>query len=404
MNKLLIIIFSFLMLNASDIVLDRATIKTFGKTLNVNAKVVQLSNQRQNIVSRISGHLEQYYVKPGQKVKKGEKIALIKSLELSRLTAHYVYLSKQLEASQKNLESVKKLFKKGLASKKELTDEIIKIAEISANLGTVKSQLSSLDIDPKSVKKATDKFFIHAHADGVISRLLVPVHSNLEARTSIAELVNESGYYAIAYVAVKDAYDLDNDVKGWLEIGSRRFKCSFEQLLPKVDEETQRAQVLFWIESDKEKLLLNAFGEMSIAVKPYKKYVAVKRSALTMFKGEWVVFVPAEEAEFVEESHKDEEEHNHEEHGNDHHDEEDHEKHTDHEDHSSHEMNADHKEHDEHGHEEGPGFVPLVVELLAVNGDDVAVAGIKAGQEYVSEGVYFVKSLLLKSELGGHGH
>jgi len=65
----------------------------------------------------------------------------------------------------------------------------------------------------------------------------------------------------------------------------------------------------------------------------------------------------------------------------------------------------DHKGHghDEHEEEESP-YTPKVVKIIAYSGDDVAIEGIDKEDEYVSEGVYFVKSMLLKSSLGGHGH
>ncbi len=371
MNKIIVMILSSIVLFASQIEIKKAEYKLFGKRVDVNAKVVQLSNQRQNIVSRVSGHLEKYFVKPGQKIKRGDQIALVKSLELSKLTAEFVYLSKQLSSAKNNLESIQKLYKKGLVSKKELTEETIKIDEISAKLATVKSQLSSLGIDTKSLKKTTDTLVIKAHAEGVVSKLLVPVHSNIEAMTTIAEIVKERGFYAIAYVNLKDAFNIDSQTKGELKIGPKTFMCRFEQLLPKVDEETQRAKVLFWIESQKEKLLLNAYGTIRLSMKPFKRYVAVKKSALTMFKGEWVIFVPSNEAE----SHKDETN-------------KEHEKHIEHIEHEAHEVK----------------YVPLVVKVVDDYKDEVAVLGVKPGSEYVAEGVYFVKSMLLRSELGGHGH
>ena len=44
--------------------------------------------------------------------------------------------------------------------------------------------------------------------------------------------------------------------------------------------------------------------------------------------------------------------------------------------------------------------MPRVVEPIAYFGDYVAVKGLKAGEAYVASGVYFVKSMLLKSAIG----
>ncbi len=387
MKRLFITLFAALSLHASDIVIEKAELKSFGKQIHVNAKIVQLSNQRQQIVSRLGGHLERYYVEPGKKVKEGDKIAEVKSLELSRMSADYIALGKKLEAAKARLASTESLYEKGLASKQDLNREQIAFASIEADRNALASQLASLGVTPSSLKKPTDTLIIRAHSDGLVSRLLVPLHTNLSAETPIVSLVRSSGYYAIAYIGVAEALNMPKKVEGELHIDGKSFRCRYLYLLPKVDEETQRAQMLFWIESDSKPLLLNAFAEMEINMPPFKKHVAVKRTALTMFEGEWVVFVPSEGG--------------HEEHG-------DHEEHAEHGEHGEHGKHGGHDEesdHDEHAeHTEKKPYEVRVVEPVGRFGGYIAVKGVEPGEEYVADGVYFVKSLMLKSELGGHGH
>ncbi len=394
MNRILItLLLTLATLNATGIVIEKAKLEKFGKQMHVNAKIVQLSNQKQLIVSRLGGHLERYYIEPGKKVKKGDAIAQIKSLELSKMSADYIAFGKKLTAAKARLASTENLYKKGLASKQDLNREQIAYASIEADRNTLASQLASLGVNPSSLEKPTDTLIIRAHADGLVSRLLVPLHTNLSAETPIVSLVRSSGYYAIAYIGVAEALKMPKKVEGRLNIDGVGFKCRYLYLLPKVDEETQRAQMLFWIESDKQPLLLNAFAEMEINLPPFKKYVAIKRTALTMFEGEWVVFVPAEEGH---EEHGEHEEHErHEEHG-------EHDEHEGNEEHNEHGEESDHDEHAEHS--EKKPYEVRVVEPITRFGGYVAVKGIEPGEEYVADGVYFVKSLMLKSELGEHGH
>ncbi|BBG65318.1 zinc ABC transporter, periplasmic-binding protein ZnuA [Hydrogenimonas sp.] len=432
-KRVITLLLAFTALHASDITIEKAELKKFGKQIHVNAKIVQLSNQKQLIVSRLGGHLERYYVEPGAKVKKGDKIALIKSLELSKMSAEYLALGKKLEAAKARLSSTESLYKKGLASEQDLNREQIAFASIEADRNAIASQLASLGIDLHSLKKPTDTLTIKAHADGLVNRLLVPLHTNLTAETPIISLVQSSGYYAIAYIGVAEALKMPKKVEGRLKIDGIGFDCRYLYLLPKVDEETQRAQMLFWIESEKKPLLLNAFAEMEIDLPPFDEYVAVKRSALTMFEGEWVVFTPRHTEEGEE--HEAHEEHGHEEHGHEEHGHEEHghEEHG-HEEHGHEEHGHEEHGHEEHGHEEHGDdehgddehgddehgdetehaehaehseekpYEVRVVEPISSFGGYTAVRGIRPGEEYVADGVYFVKSLMLKSELGGHGH
>ncbi len=387
MTKLLLLALCSLFAVADTIKLEKAQLKPLGKIVTTNAKVTQLSNQKQQIVSILGGHIENYFVESGAKVKKGNKVALIQSMELSKMTAEYIALSKQIEAARYDLDTAEKLYQKGVGSRQEKNAKLIALQEIKSKRNTLRSQLKALDIDPDRLKEATDALILIAHADGIVGELLVPLHSTVDAQTPLITLVQQSGYYALAYLSVDDAMKVTPKSKGRITLAGERYPCTFIQLLPEVDSETQRAQVLFWIENDPKKLLLGAFAEIEILLPPYRESVMVRQGALTLFNGEWVVFIPQEEEHHNAESQSDhrEEEHHKEEAGRD---------------------EADHKEEDDHGHEsdETAPYLPQVVKIIAYSGEDVAVEGIKAGETYVSDGVYFIKSMILKSSLGEHGH
>jgi len=383
---------------ASAIKVEHATLKPLGKMVQTNAKITQLSDQKQEIVSRLSGHLEAYYVQAGQNVKSGEKVALIESIELSKMSAEYVALNQQAKAAQIQKNASMKLNKKGLSSQNDLSNAIIALQEIRSKQNALASQLKSLGIDPNTLKEATDKFIIYAHADGVVGKINAPLHSNVDAQTLLMTLVNQSGYYAVAYLGVKDAMKVTKETKGWLNVAGKQYPSTFVQLLPNIDPETQRAKVLFTINKSPSNLLLGAFSAFELSLAPYENAVMVKKTALSLFKGEWVVFTEEEHEEA--EHHEEKSDHDHEEEKAGH-DEHNHDAHKDEAEHEAEHEDGEEEEHEEH--EEAP-YAAKVVEIIAYVGDDVAIKGLKANEEYVSEGVYFVKSMILKSSLGEHGH
>jgi len=431
----------------SAIKVEHAQLKPLGKIIKTNAQITQLSNQKQEIVSRLTGHLEQYYVQAGQHVKVGEKVALIESIELSKMTAEYLALIQQERAAQIQKDASMKLHQKGLSSQNDLSNTIIALEGIRSKQNALASQLNSLGLDPSKLTEATDKFIIYAHADGVVAKILTSLHSNVDAQTLLMTLVNQSGYYATAYISTKHALYVNKDTKGWINIAGENYDATFVQLLPNIDQETQRAKVLFSINNSPEKLLLGAFTEIDISLAPSRNVVMVKKSALTLFKGDWVVFTETEHenAEHHEEksdhdhdkeeashdehghdahteekghdshpnddhaTHKEEEAHGHDDHGHEAHAED--KGHADHDGETHNEDEAGHEKHDEKeghgGHDEHDDEAPYeanVVKIIAYVGDEVAIEGLKVDAEYVSDGVYFVKSMLLKSSLGEHGH
>jgi RND family efflux transporter MFP subunit len=389
MNRYLLPLLPLLAFATGQIKMDHAVTKPLGKVVRTNAQITQLADQKQQIVSQIPGHIEAYYVEPGQEVREGDRVVLIESMAFSKMSADYIALTTQLEAARRQLASARKLYQKGLTSQNELNDRIIAVKELESKRNALASQLHSLGTDPSTLTKTTDKMVLYAHASGVVGKLLVPLHSNIDAQTPLLTIVDQNAYYAVAYLGVKDALKIDTSTKGWVKVANKEFSARFVQLMPTIDPETQRAKVLFEIDKSPKVLLLNAFVEMDIAIAPQQEQVMVKRSALTLFKGEWVVFV---------EKH----------HGPDTHEEEEHTpaKALDHEDHDTHEAHEEEGEHEAHEHEEHEEvpYEPRVVEIIAYAGEEVAVKGIEVGTEYVSDGVYFVKSMILKSSLGEHGH
>ena len=64
---------SCMMLFATEIPIQKAKLHPFNTSVELNAQIIQLSNAKESIASLISGHLERYYVKPAQMIKKISK-------------------------------------------------------------------------------------------------------------------------------------------------------------------------------------------------------------------------------------------------------------------------------------------------------------------------------------------
>ena len=379
---------------AGQINMEHAQIKPLGKIVRTNAQITQLSDQKQKIVSRLPGHVEHYFVTTGQKVREGDKVALIESIELSKMSAAYVALRQQAKAAKEQLATARRLYAKGLLSQDDLNAKIIDIEEVLANQSALASQLRSLGIDASKLETATDQFILYAHADGIVGEIFIPLHSNVNAQDRLMSIVNRNAFYAIAYLSVEDAMKVTPRTTGFVTFANTQYPAHFVQLLPTIDEETQRAKVLFMMMDTPKNILINAFTEMEISLAPFRNAVMVRKSSLSLFQGEWVVFV---ETPHSDKEHEGETAHDHETHHVQ-------SKDTAHMEEKEHPEDAEYKEDEGHEeHEEAP-YLPKVVKIIAYNGNAVAVEGIKGGEAYVSDGVYFVKSMILKSSLGEHGH
>ena len=379
MNKLLLalaLLGGVACANEIALPIEKTQNHTFKKSVALNAQVVQLSNAQQSITSLVSGHLEQYFVKPAQNVKKGQKIALIESIEVSKMSADYIALKKQLASVSKNYDSIQKLYEQGMASMQKLNDEAIKKSEISAKLNALRSQLATLGIDAESLKKATSNFYLRSHSDGRVSALLKPLHSSVNPDEGVVSIVKNQAYYLKSYLPIEYATKVRLGDRVTFFYAGKEIVTHITQIMPKVDEQTQRVIVLSSVDENVENMFIDVYVKSTLYFGDATTYVAVKKSALSFFNNEWVVFVPNEE----DKEHEEQEHHEQEESGEDH--------------------EGEHEE--EHGHE--VPYKAQVVEVLTSDEEFVAVEGLELGEEYVSDKSYYVKSMMLKSSLGEHGH
>ncbi len=365
-------------LGAVEIPTDHAKVRKFGKSVALNAQVVQLSNAKQNIMSMVGGHIEKYYVKPAQKVKRGDKVALIESIMLSKMTANYISLQEQYRALNKNYENTKKLYDKGMTSQQELNNQSIKRDAMRSQINALRSQLNTMGIRTKSLKKASANYVLYAHSDGKVAEILQPLHSVIGEETPIVTIVKRSDAYIKSFVPLEYAAKVKLGQCVVVNYAGEKVMSHVTQIMPEVDQNTQRIVVLSSIDDKKIELFINAYVGATLYFDASNAYVAVEKSALSFYNNEWVVFVPVLE----EENGKSKME-NGEEHLSDKADEEE-----------------EHGEHEEH---EVP-YAPRVVEIIAQDENYAAVKGLEADEEYVSAKSYYVKSMILKSSLGEHGH
>ncbi len=328
-------------LYATDIPIDRVQKHRFSQTIDINARIIQLSNARQSVMSLLDGHIERYFVKAGERIAKGRPIASIDSITLSRMTSEYLSLKKQYDAARRNYEATRKLYKRGLTSLQKLNEQSISQNALRSRLDTLTAQLHTLGIDTKSLKRPTSRYILRAHSDGIVSQILQPLHAVITENSRIVEIVKERSFYLKSFVPLKYADTIRNARKATMHYLGRDIPTRITQILPRVDPRTQRIVALSAIDANVSDLFVDAYVPATIYIAPHFERLAVKKTALSFFDNEWVVFVPEKET-----------------------------------------------------------YRPKVVKIVAEDERYAAVEGLKEGEPYVSDRCYYVKSRLLKSELG----
>ena len=374
-----------------DVPIDEVEKKIFNEKIKVNSQIIQLNSAKEHIMARMGGKLVRYLVKQGNKIRKGQAIAVVESLELASLASELKSFRRQLSISNKNYKMVKKLYHSGLESQQNLNRQEEERAIILSKIENIKSQLSLLGVSSRG--KIKSRYTVYAQSKGRVSKILIPSHSVVDGNTPLVSIVKGGSSLLVkSYIPLRYSSDINIGQKGTMFYGGKSYKMHISQILPELDRQTQQMVVLSTLEEDVKNLFVYAYVDSDLSIGSPKSYLSIKKSALSFFNNEWVVFVPEHHEEDEHEKHHETrrgrasvptQAHN----------EEEHEKHNEHKHHGD----------DDHEEEEVPYDIK-VVKILKQNEKWVAIEGLDEHEDYVSDKSYYIKSLLLKSSLGGHGH
>jgi multidrug efflux pump subunit AcrA (membrane-fusion protein) len=349
---LILIVMSFLY--SLEIPIKEVKREIFWDTLKVNSKIIQLTDAKQSIMSRVEGKVTRYLVNIGDMVKKGQGVATIESIELSKLYSELSLLKKQLKPIEKNYLMTKKLYKTGMTSLQEYNRESIRYSEIKSKIDSINANLSLMGVEDNN---GSNSYTLYAYSSGVVTDIYKPLNAIVGRGDELISIANEKSIYLKSFLPLRYAKDIEVGQRLTLNYAGEVINLEVSQILHKLDRVTQQVVVLSAIKESKSHLFIDSFVESTFYIGSPKKYLTIEKSAISFYEDEWVVFVPKEEEHHEEEEHKDEFE-----------------------------------------------YDIKVIKPIKTNQNLVAIEGLKEGDRYVSDSVYYIKSLFLKSSMGGHGH
>lgn len=224
----------------------------------------------------------------------------------------------------------------------QLNAQKIKVSKIASSLNTLNAQLATLGIETSNLQKPQSQYLLLAHEAGTIASIIKPLHANVDANEALVTIVKNSAYYLKGFLPLDVALKVRIGDKITAMLAKERLDARVTRILPKVDPITQRVVVLASLQTVPKRIFTDVFVEARLYYGKGFTHKAVKRSALSFFQNEWVVFTPQEEGKYL----------------------------------------------------------PQVVEIITQDEEYIAIEGLEKEAPYVSGKSYFVKSELLKSSIG----
>lgn len=368
--------------DASNIQLGDFELKNLSAVINANG-YTKLPPQNQADVSvLVAGLIKKINIIEGQFVKQGQTLAVIESMEFTKIQEAYLTSKSNLELMQLEYERQKTLNEGNANSKKALQKAKSEYEIEKARYNSLKKQMNTLNLS--SSENATSTMEIKAPISGYVTDINIKIGTNAEPGQTLFSIVDNSKMHVDLLVYEKDLQKVkvgqtiifvltnqDNtEIKGKVFSIGKAF-----------ENETKSVAVHADIINDKQTLIPGMYVNALINVGS-QQVKALPVDAVVKADGREFIFV-------LEEDHTEEEGHEEEAH-----------------DHEAGHSHDDGHAHEEEVHEKTYHFKRIEVKTGTIQLGYVQVTVLQdlpENAKIVLKGAYYIQSHLLKSE-GGGGH
>jgi len=289
------------------------------------------------VTSRISSQIIRRHARMGDVVKTGQKLLTLSSVDMAEAQG-------QLLVADREWRRVKKLGRK-VVSEQRYIEAQVKRQQAYANVlayGMTESQINML-LKQDDASKATGAFELLSQQGGTVISDTFVLGQVVEPGQLLMEISDESMLWVEAQINPNDVMGIKPGTSVRIHVDDDQWlNGQVVQIHRRIDETTRTLPVRIEVNNDSGLLRPGQFVKTALQTSAGSEVIAVPRGAVTLLQGERVVF-----------------------------------------------------------RLEGNELYPQLVETGATRGDWIEIkAGLKPGNEIVTKGMFLLKSLLLKSQIG----
>ena len=303
-----------------------------------------------HVVAPVSGIIVKTYKGIGDKVKKGEILAVLRSRELAMLKSDYLIALEKYKIAKQNWEREKKLWEKGISPQSEYLDAKREWETARITLKSAEHKLLSVGLTPDEIKKIPEEkdiavYMIKSPKNGVVVEKHAVEGEFKNTGDTLFKIINTSLIWIDFSVWQEYLPWIWEGQKVRITYGDMELEGKIIWVSPTLDPKTRTATARVELKNDG-KLKPSAFvmGKLKLMM-PVE--IAVPSESVVRIKDDYFVFV-----------------------------------------------------------EDGKGrFIPRKV-VVGIEGEKMVEIkkGLHEGEKYVSKGAFFLKSEILKEEFSGEGH
>ncbi|MDF0645201.1 MAG: efflux RND transporter periplasmic adaptor subunit [Nitrospira sp.] len=250
------------------------------------------------ITSRIEGQIEQIHVQLGDRVKKGQALAAIGSLQLDQLIEEYLVSKAQSDVAENNLRRTEKLRAEDIVPERKLVEDNGRYLETKAryqhirekllNMGVSNAELTELE---RGRHEESHRYTLTSPISGTIVEQNAVRGQGVAPGNELFQVVDTSRVWVFANLPIELARKFKEGDQGTIvPKGGEAITAALAYIAPVADEKTRTVKIRFDVPNSGGRLKPNEFVEVSFALEG-SPALAVPASALTMVEKTRGLFV-----------------------------------------------------------------------------------------------------------------
>lgn len=289
------------------------------------------------VTTRIRAQIIRRYARMGDQVKAGQKLLTLSSVDMADAQS-------QLVVAEREWQRVKKLGRKVVSERRYIEAQVNRQQAYARVLayGMTEAQINAL-LKQGDASRATGMFYLLSSQQGTVISDQFVLGQVVEPGQILMEISDESQLWVETQINPIDVIDIKTGNPVRINPGANKWlKGKVVQIHRRVDETTRTLPVRIEVNNQRGLLRPGQFVKVALQTSVGTQVIAVPKSAVTLLHGEQVVFV----------------------------------------------LN-------------GNELYPQLVETGEVRNDWIEIKnGLQVGNEIVTKGMFLLKSLLLKSQIG----
>ncbi|MFQ5658134.1 MAG: efflux RND transporter periplasmic adaptor subunit [Candidatus Methylomirabilales bacterium] len=251
------------------------------------------------VTSRVAGRAVTIHVRLGDRVKKGQDLADVQSVELEKIELDLIQAENKLRLAQSDLERTRSLVEKGIAANKDLLAAENEHRAVVNQIGSLTRQLSLLGMPEAEIRKVRQEktvatLHLHAPIAGTVVERSIILGQTIEPDRPVFKILDDS-----VMIVEGDAFEdtlpllkLRQPVRVRVAAYPQQiFEGRITFISPTVDPQTRTVHVWAEIRNHHGMLKQDLFAELSVVVRGSHRTVAIPLEALINTEGEDFVFV-----------------------------------------------------------------------------------------------------------------